>query len=87
MIKRKVDVEHFLFTFCLHAEWDGVKFYITIADEKNDGTITIMQYPDGRFTVHRRNKRFCDRRELAMGGDELARFVWQGRKHINRLAR
>jgi hypothetical protein len=24
---------------------------------------------------------------LAMGGDELARFVWQHRKHINRLAR
>jgi hypothetical protein len=24
---------------------------------------------------------------LAMGGDELARFIWQHRKHINRLAR
>jgi hypothetical protein len=24
---------------------------------------------------------------LALGGDELARFIWQHRKHINRLAR
>jgi hypothetical protein len=85
MIKRKVDVEHFLFTFCLHAEWDGVKFYITIADEKNGGTITLMQYPVGRFTIYRKNERFCDRKELAMGGDELAKFIWERRKYINRL--
>lgn len=87
MIKRKVDVDHFLFSFCLYAEWDGAKFYLTIADDKNDGTITVMQYPDGRFTVYRKNERFCDRGELAMGGDELARFVWQHRKYINRLRR
>jgi hypothetical protein len=87
MIKRKVDVEHFLFSFCLHAEWDGVKFFLTIPDEKNSGAVTIMQYPDGRFTIHRKNERFCDRRELAVGGGELARFIWQHRKYINRLAR
>lgn len=87
MIKRKVDVEEFLYQFCLHAEWDGVKFYLTIPDEANDGTITLMQYPEGCFTIYRKNQRFCDRREIAVGGDELANIIWKKRKYINRGVR
>jgi hypothetical protein len=85
MIKRKADVEEFLFTFCLYAKWDGVKFYAVINDEVNDGTITIMQYPEGNFTIYRNNLRFCDRKEIALGGEELATLIWKNRKYINRL--
>lgn len=84
MIKRKVDVENFLFQFCLHAEWDGAKFYLTIPDESHNGTITLMQYPEGHFTIYRKNERFCDRREIAVGGEELAKLIWKNRKQINR---
>jgi hypothetical protein len=85
MIKRKSDVKEFLFSFCLHAEWDGEKFYAVISDEANDGTITIMQYTEGNFTIYRKNVRFCDRREIALGGEELSSLIWKKRKYINRL--
>jgi hypothetical protein len=85
MIKRKVDVVEFLYQFCLHAEWDGVKFYVVVSDEANDGTITLMQYPEGNFTIYRKNQRFCGRRELAMGGEELALLIWKKRKQINHI--
>jgi hypothetical protein len=87
MIKRKADVEHFLYAFCLHAEWDGAKFYVTIADEQDNGTITLMQYAEGSFTVHRKNERFCDRVETEVEGDALVALIWKNRKYINRLQR
>jgi hypothetical protein len=83
VIKRKSDIEEFLFSFCLFAKWDGVKFYLTIVDEENNGTITLMQYTEGYFTTHRMNERFCDRIEAPLEKEQLNKIIWHKRKYIN----
>jgi hypothetical protein len=85
VIKRKSDIEKFLFSFCLYADWDGEKFYLTIVDEENNGTITLMQYTEGHFTIHCMNERFCDRIEAPLEKEQLNKLIWNKRKYINRI--
>jgi hypothetical protein len=85
VIKRKSDIEDFIFSFCLFAEWDGTKFFLSLADEENNGTITLMQYSGGHFTIHRTNERFCDRLEIPLEKEKLGMFIWTKRKFINRI--
>jgi hypothetical protein len=82
MIKRKSDVQEFLYSFCLHSKWDGKKFYFVI--NHPEGTITLMQYPDEHFTVHRMSDVFCDISETSIEGEELNQLIWRYRKFINR---
>jgi hypothetical protein len=73
IIKRKIDASHFIVHFMDFAEWDGSKYYIQLPG------ITLMQYEDGRCTLHRKNESFEDIKETEFNRD----FVWSYRKVIN----
>lgn len=85
VIKRKADIEEFIFSFCLYADWDGTKFFLSLIDEKNNGTITLMQYSEGEFTLHRNNEWFCDRTEIPIEKEPLKKLIWNKRKYINHI--
>jgi hypothetical protein len=85
VIKRKLDIEEFTFSFCLFAEWDGKKFFLTMDDEINEGTITLMQYQEGNFTIHRMNKKYCDLVETPLEMNQLNKLIWHKRKYLNKL--
>ncbi|PGV45327.1 hypothetical protein, partial [Bacillus sp. AFS037270] len=77
MIKRKADVREFLYSFCLHAKWDGNKFYLVINHPAM--TITLMQYPQGYFTIHRKSEVFWDIFESPIDENELGNLIWKYR--------
>lgn len=83
IIKRKSDINNFLRGFGEYAEWDGKKYYFTINDPDTKGSITIMNYPNGEFTFHRKNELFWDINEHSAEVITLTDFLWKHRKDLN----
>jgi hypothetical protein len=86
IIKKKLDVSHFLVHFSDYGEYDeeNEKYYLTVDDPVLDGTITFILYPfDGTVTYHRVNSVFCDWQEIDIDNDVL----WNYRKLLNRKLR
>ncbi|MEW5567403.1 hypothetical protein [Rossellomorea marisflavi] len=73
LIKSKKDAAHFLEVFEGCAKWDGSKHYIQLAG------ITLMKYPDGRYTFHRKNDLFEDIKEHELNSS----FLYKYRKETN----
>ncbi|MBT2723031.1 hypothetical protein [Bacillus sp. ISL-46] len=85
MIKLKADVQEFLYSFCLHAKWDGTKFSFVI--NHPTVTITLMQYPEGHLTIYRISDVFCDIFESPIDENEICTLIWKYRKYINQSIR
>jgi hypothetical protein len=79
IIRSKADVEQFCEKFGDLANWDGSKYYIALQDEENSGTLTFMQYPDGKLTAHRKYQTFWDINELPVDN----KHIWRYRKVLN----
>jgi hypothetical protein len=80
IIRNKADVEKFCELFVDLASWDGSKHYLAIENEQNNGTLTLMQYPDGTRTAHRKYQTYWDINELPVEEKD----IWHYRKVINR---
>jgi hypothetical protein len=87
VIRKKADVENFISDFQAFSEWDGTKHYISLEDPKNNGYITVISYPNGKFTFHRKNNSFWDLREHPINGEEIISLLWKNRKALNPLIR
>lgn len=86
MIKKKIDISStFIPCFEQLAEWDGKKYYLLLEDTINEGSLTIMKYKDGNFTLHRKNNLFWDVEEQPLANDELIDIIWKNRKAVNRF--
>ncbi|TCN25459.1 hypothetical protein [Mesobacillus foraminis] len=86
MIRRKLDISStFIPSFEQLAEWDGTKYYLLLEDAMNEGSLTIMKYKDGHFTLHRKNNLFWDLDERSITNDELIDIIWKNRKAVNRF--
>ncbi|TCN25463.1 hypothetical protein [Mesobacillus foraminis] len=79
IVKTKYDIETFKLNYCLFAEWDGMKYYITVPDTKNDGTITFIQYESGEFNIYRKNTSYWYIREQPLSNLD----IWHCRKVLN----
>ncbi|KAA0565358.1 hypothetical protein F0342_07050 [Bacillus sp. CH30_1T] len=84
IIKKEIDVKHFIVHFSNVADgYDqgNQKYYLVVSDEILEGEICFMLYPfEGKVTYHRRNKQFCDWKEIDIDNDVL----WNYRKLLNR---
>jgi hypothetical protein len=80
VIRRKADVDAFLDRFTHIASWDGEKYYLLLEDQRNEGEITLMKYPDGSLTMYRKNVSYWDIQELPLDRKE----IWKHRKELNK---
>jgi hypothetical protein len=87
LIRRKIEVAKFLNEFEHYANWDGVKYYLTLNTEKPKGNLTIMKYDNGDFTYHRKNALYWDIREIIIEREILTDILWSFRKTINEYIR
>ncbi len=77
------EVTGFINHFERYANLDGTKYFFTLNTVSPNGTLTIMKYPDGMFTYHRRNEQYWDIREMDMDEEMLSDIIWGFRKTIN----
>jgi hypothetical protein len=87
IIKSKANIREFLDSFESYSQWDGKKHYFYFNDGLPDGSITLMKYPDGTFTLYQKNKYFWDTKEQHYGIRELLSKVWYYRRHVNHSIR
>lgn len=85
-IKKKADCLYFLTYFSYIAKADLDKLYFTF-DWEHNGTITIMKYLDGTYSVHRKNDLMWDLHEGIMSEKEIESFIWTNRRWINPILR
>lgn len=85
MIRRKKEIPEFINGFETYANWDGKKYYLTLDTINPKGTLTLMKYPNGEFTYHRKNENYWDIKEIKMDNDILMEIIWVFRKSINNL--
>lgn len=85
MIMRISEISGFLNDFERYAFLDGAKHYITLNTVSPNGTLTIMKYPDGNFTYHRKNEQYWDIKEIAIEMDMLSDIIWGFRNTINEM--
>ena len=83
MIKKKADITDFLNQFEVIANNDGAKNFLTFNTKKPKGTLTIMKYPNGQFTYHRKNELYWDIKEIQISNEILPDIIWVFRKAIN----
>lgn len=83
MITRMSEIIGFLNHFERYAYLDGTKYFLTLNTISPNGTLTIMKYPDGTFTYHRKNEHYWDIREINIDLDMLTDIIWGFRKTIN----
>ncbi|PGK51545.1 hypothetical protein CN918_27525 [Priestia megaterium] len=85
VIRTKKDVLQLISTFPDIALYDeqGRKHYLVFEDNERNGQWTLMRYENNKFTRHGRGDTYCDEGEVSLDEDELQKFVWQSRKHIN----
>jgi hypothetical protein len=86
IIRSKRDVEAFMGTFEQGALWDeiGKKRYLVFSDKERGGIWTLMQYPNGAWSVHGKGDGYCDPVETQLTSEEAKLFVWKHRAAINR---
>jgi hypothetical protein len=85
MITRMSEIIGFLNHFERYAYLDGTKYYLTLNTISPNGTLTIMKYPNGNFTYHRKNEHYWDIREIDIELEMLSEIIWGFRKTINEL--
>lgn len=85
MIKRISEITGFLNHFERYANLDGTKYFLTLNTVSPNGTLTILKYPDGKFTYHRKNEHYWDIREIDIEEEMLSDIIWGFRKTINEL--
>jgi hypothetical protein len=85
MIMRISEITGFLNHFERYANLDGTKYFLTLNTVSPNGTLTIMKYPDGKFTYHRKNEHYWDIREIDIEMEMLSDIIWGFRKSINEL--
>jgi hypothetical protein len=83
IIKSKDNIREFLDSFDSFSQWDGTKHYFHFEDGLPSGSITLMKYPDGTFTLYQKNKYFWDTKEQPHCIGELLSKLWCYRKRIN----
>jgi hypothetical protein len=83
MIMRISEISGFLNEFERYAHLDGTKYFLTLNTISPNGTLTIMKYPNGNFTYHRKNENYWDIKEINIEMDMLSDIVWGFRKTIN----
>jgi hypothetical protein len=83
IIKSKENIREFLNCFEVFSQWDGTKDYFLFTDGLPEGSITLMKYPDGTFTLYQKNKYFWDTKEQPQEMSELVRKLWYYRRHVN----
>jgi hypothetical protein len=83
IIKSKANIRVFLDSFQVFSQWDGTKHYFQFEDGLPSGSITLMKYPDGTFTLYQKNKYFWDTKEQPYSTGELLSKLWYYRKHLN----
>jgi hypothetical protein len=81
-IKKKADVQYFLTYFSYLAKADLDKLYFTF-DWEHNGSITIMKYLDGTYSVHRKNDDMWDLWESTYTESQIESFIWAHRRFIN----
>jgi hypothetical protein len=85
MITRINEIAGFLYDFERYAQLDGTKYFLTLNTVSPNGTLTIMKYPEGHFTYHRKNENYWDIKEIAIEQDMLSEIIWGFRKTINEM--
>ena len=85
MIMVDSEIIGFLNDFERYASMDGVKYYLSLNTIRPNGTLTIMKYPDGSFTYHRKNDHYWDINEIKIDLDHLSDIIWGFRKTINEM--
>lgn len=83
MIKYKREVSNFIKNFEVFSRFDGEKYYFVFETKAPKGTVTLMKYDEGNFTLHRKNEVFWDIGEVEINGEKLKEFIWENRKSIN----
>ncbi|MCM2532738.1 hypothetical protein NDK43_10525 [Neobacillus pocheonensis] len=87
LIRRKKEISGFLTNFQSYADWDGGKYYLSLNTDNPKGTLTLIKYPDGKFTYHRKNESYWDIKEIRVDNDILMEIIWGFRKAINECIR
>lgn len=85
MIMRMSEISGFLNHFERFANKDGVKCFLSLNTVSPKGILTIMKYPDGHFTYHRKNEHYWDIKEIEIEMDILSDIIWGFRKAINEI--
>lgn len=85
MILRISEITEFLHDFERYAHQDGIKYFLTLNTVNPKGTLTIMKYPEGNFTYHRKNENYWDIKEVDIDLDMLSDIIWGFRKTINEM--
>ncbi|PFP22926.1 hypothetical protein COJ96_24815 [Bacillus sp. AFS073361] len=83
MILRNSEITEFLQDFERYAHQDGIKYFLTLNTVNPKGTLTIMKYPEGNFTYHRKNENYWDIKEVDIDLEMLSDIIWGFRKTIN----
>ena len=83
MIKKKADIMAFMNRFEEFSSRDGLKNFLTFNTKNPKGMLTIIKYPDGKFTYHRKNELYWDINEIQMSNEILPDIIWAFRKAIN----
>ncbi|MEH7308932.1 hypothetical protein [Neobacillus drentensis] len=85
MILRINEISGFLHDFERYAQHDGTKYFLTLNTLRPNGTLTIMKYPSGKFTYHRKNENYWDIKEIDIELDMLSDIIWGFRNIINEM--
>ena len=85
MIMIDSEITGFLNHFEKYAHKDEAKYYLSLNTVRPNGTLTIMKYPDGSFTYHRKNEHYWDIKEIEVELDNLSDIIWGFRKTINEI--
>lgn len=85
MITRISEISGFLHDFDRYAQHDGSKYFLTLNTVSPNGTLTIIKYPEGKFTYHRKNENYWDIKEIEIEKDMLSEIIWGFRKTINEM--
>jgi hypothetical protein len=85
MITSICEISGFIDQFERFAHLDGTKYFLSLNTVNPNGTLTIMKYPDGHFTYHRKNENYWDINEIEIATDMLSDIIWGFRKTINEM--
>ncbi|MEH7180299.1 hypothetical protein [Neobacillus vireti] len=84
MLKSREEVQVFLKTFEVFANWNGEKHFLTMDTENPKGILTIIKSSEGEFYFHRKNELYWDIKEIKVDTDILIDIIWAFRQAINK---
>jgi hypothetical protein len=59
--------------------------YFVIEDKERNGNWTLMNYPDGNWSIHGKGEQYCDEDETLLSEDDILTFIWKNRSSINHI--